>query len=263
MNGSVKKLKTGQMTTIPAGGMNIHVYSTCDPIDDQVIILEKNKRAVAIELPCFKDSIAAVTEWLSAEGISVEAKMVSYHGAGSTFLPGVKTIMTDSSVAYNDHGEGKNLVTGFHKAFGEAFDESIPKADEVIGAGEHEIAGISLVIVPNADAYEVEIPSAKAVYMHMLGHDCHSIVAGPGHADAIIGNLRQYLSRGFEIFLSSHYTPENREDVEQKIAYLEDLKVIATGCTDAQGFIAKVEAKYPGYSGKNYLGMSGGFFFPQ
>ncbi len=70
-----------------------------------------------------------------------------------------------------------------------------------------EIAGIQMVINPDNDAYEVEIPEAKAVYMHMLGHDCHSIVAGAGHADAIIANLKGYLDRGFQIFLSAHYEP--------------------------------------------------------
>ena len=70
-----------------------------------------------------------------------------------------------------------------------------------------EIAGIQMVINPDNDAYEVEILEAKAVYMHMLGHDCHSIVAGAGHADAIIANLKGYLDRGFQIFLSAHYEP--------------------------------------------------------
>ena len=42
------------------------------------------------------------------------------------------------------------------------------------------------------DAFDVEIPEINAVYTHMLGHDCHSIVAGAGHADALIAQPFQY-----------------------------------------------------------------------
>lgn len=261
--GKTTELSVGQMTTIPCGDLNVHVYSTCDPIDDRVIILEKARRAVAIELPCFRDSIEAVTSWLKDEGIAVEAKLVSYHAAGSSFLPDVRSIMTPSAHAYNTTGGGKGLVTNFAGAFGEAFDETIPEADEIIGAGETEIAGVRLVIVPNDEAYEVEIPEAGAVYMHMLGHDCHSIVAGPGHADAIIANLRGYLDRGFTLFLSSHYMPETREDVETKIAYLGMLKEVAASSSSAEEFKAKVSEACPGYSGANYLDMTAGMLFPQ
>ncbi|MGN1045267.1 MAG: hypothetical protein ACI4Q9_04870 [Candidatus Methanomethylophilaceae archaeon] len=108
----------------------------------------------------------------------------------------------------------------------------------------------------------MEIPEIKTVYIHMLGHDCHSIVAGAGHADAIIANLQGYPDRGFTLSLSSHYGPENREDVETKIAYLRELKGIASVSTSAEEFTAKVNKRYPGYSGANYLGMTAGFFFP-
>lgn len=30
----------------------------------------------------------------------------------------------------------------------------------------------------------------------MLGHDCHSIVAGTGHADAMIETLKGYIEKG-------------------------------------------------------------------
>ena len=78
-------------------------------------------------------------------------------------------------------------------------------------------------------------------------------MAGAGHADAIIANLKGYLDRGFEIFLSAHYGPETREDVQTKIDYLEGLKSIAGECTTADEFKQKVNEKYPGYSGANYL----------
>ena len=43
----------------------------------------------------------------------------------------------------------------------------------------------------------------------MLGHDCHSIVAGEAQADAIICTLKEYLSKGYDLIITSHYTPED------------------------------------------------------
>ena len=54
----------------------------------------------------------------------------------------------------------------------------------------------------------------------MLGHDCHSVVAGEGHANAIIKQLKGYKQKGYNLVLSSHYTPETLKDVDTKIAYL-------------------------------------------
>ena len=57
------------------------------------------------------------------------------------------------------------------------------------------IGGIDFVIRQTDEAFDVEIPAINAVYTHMLGHDCHSIVAGAGHADAKIAELRGYIAR--------------------------------------------------------------------
>ena len=95
----------------------------------------------------------------------------------------------------------------------------------------------------------------------MLGNDCHSIVAGTGHADAMIAELKSYIEKGYDLILTSHYTPEDLKDAETKIAYLENLKSIAAACQDADAFKAEVGRQYPQYSGRNYLDMTAGFFF--
>ena len=95
----------------------------------------------------------------------------------------------------------------------------------------------------------------------MLGHDCHSIVAGADHADAIIDHLEGYIRRGYDLILTSHYTPEDLKDARAKIAYLEQLKRIAASCPDGAAFKAAVKERYPDYSGENYLDMTAGFFF--
>ena len=131
----------------------------------------------------------------------------------------------------------------------------------MVGEGRLTVGGIDFVIRRTAEAFDVEIPEVNAVYTHMLGHDCHSIVAGAAHADAMIAGLREYIRKGYDLILTSHYTPEDLKDAETKIAYLENLKRIAAGCTDAESFKAEVGRQYPQYSGQNYLDMTAGFFF--
>lgn len=149
----------------------------------------------------------------------------------------------------------------FTGAFGEIFDSSVHKITHVIGEGKVTIGGIDFIIKQTAEAFDIEIPEINAVYTHMLGHDCHSIVAGTGHADAMIETLKGYIEKGYDLILTSHYTPENLKDAETKIAYLENLKSIAAACQDADAFKAEVGRQYPQYSGRNYLDMTAGFFF--
>ena len=266
MNKTAKRtveLDKGHVDVYTENGITLYAYQTRDLINDEVFILAKNGRGVVIELPCFHDNIRELTAFLRQEGITVEGKLVAYHAAGASFLPEVPAYGTASSVAYNTTGGGAALVANFHKAFGGSFDESLCAVDHVLEEGETEIAGIRFLVRPNAEAYDLEIPEINCVYTHMMGHDCHSIVAGCPHADGILSQLNYYLRKGFDLVLTSHYTPEDLKDARTKIAYLTDLKEIALASENADEMRAKVQAKYPHYSGQNYLDMTVGFFFPQ
>lgn len=266
MNKTAKRaveLDKGHVDAYTENGITLYAYQTRDLINDEVFILAKNGRGVVIELPCFHDNIRELTAFLRQEGITVEGKLVAYHAAGASFLPEVPAYGTASSVAYNTTGGGAALVANFHKAFGGSFDESLCAVDHVLEEGETEIAGIRFLVKPNAEAYDLEIPEIRCVYTHMMGHDCHSIVAGCPHADGILSQLNYYLRKGFDLVLTSHYTPEDLKDARTKIAYLTDLKEIALASENADEMRAKVQAKYPHYSGQNYLDMTVGFFFPQ
>ncbi len=255
-------LAKGRMDIYTKNGITLYAYQTHDAIDNEVFILAKAGRGVVIELPCFYDNIRELTEFLAQEGISVEGKLVAYHAAGASFLPEVPAYGTASSVAYNTTGGGAALVSNFEKAFGASFDARLCAADRIMDEGETEIAGIRFVVRPNAEAYDLEIPEINCVYTHMMGHDCHSIVAGCPHADGIISQLNYYIRKGFDLVLTSHYTPEDLKDAQTKAAYLADLKEIALTCDSAEEMKATVQAKYPHYSGMNYLDMTVGFFFP-
>ena len=253
------KLAKGEVNVYGFGGIKLHAYKTNDFIDNEVFIVEKAGKAVIIESPCFFDNIAELTEYLS--DLKVEGMLVAYHGAGATFLPDVPKYATANAVEYSENGGGKALIDKFTGAFGDIFDKSVHKITNVIGEGKITIGGIDFVIRPTHEAFDIEIPEINAVYTHMLGHDCHSIVAGAAHADGIIAQLNGYIANGYTLILTSHYTPEDLKDAEAKIAYLENLKKIASGCKTAEEFRAKVKEQYPDYSGENYLDMTAGFFF--
>lgn len=253
------KLAKGEVNVYDFGGVKLHAYKTNDFVDNEVFIVEKDGKAVIIESPCFFDNIAELTEYLS--GMKAEGILVAYHGAGATFLPDVPKYATANAVEYSANGGGKALIDNFTGAFGDIFDKSVHKVTNVIGEGKINIGGIDFVIKQTHEAFDIEIPEINAVYTHMLGHDCHSIVAGAGHADGIIAQLNGYITNGYTLILTSHYTPEDLKDAEAKIAYLENLKKIASGCKTAGEFRAKVKEQYPDYSGENYLDMTAGFFF--
>lgn len=253
------KLAKGEMNVYDFGGIKLHAYKTNDFIDDEVFIVEKNGKAVVIESPCFFDNNKELSEYL--KDVEVEGMLVAYHGAGATFLPDVPKYATQNAVDFSENGGGKTLIDNFTGVFGEIFDPSVHEITNVIESGKVTIGGIDFVIKQTNDAFDVDIPEINAVYTHMLGHDCHSIVAGAGHADAMIAELRNYIEKGYDLILTSHYTPEDLKDAQTKIAYLENLKKIAADVQNADEFKAEVGKQYPQYSGQNYLDMTTGFFF--
>lgn len=253
------KLAKGEVAVYDFGEIKLHAYRTDDVMADEVFIVEKNGQAVVVESPCFFDNEAALSEYV--KNMNIAGMLVAYHAAGGKFLPEVKKYGTMTAKEYAENGGGKALIDGFTKAFGAAFDNSLHNITEILPAGKTTIGGIDFVIVPNDDAYTIEIPEINAVYTHMLGHDCHSIVGGSGHADAIVAELNGYINKGVTFILTSHYTPEDLKDARTKIDYINDLKKIAAECNTAEEFKQKVGDKYSDYGGANYLGMTASMFF--
>lgn len=253
------KLNKGEMNVYDFGKIKLHAYKTNDFISDEVFVVEKEGKAVVIESPCFFDNNSELAEYL--KGLKVVGILVAYHGAGATFMPEAPKYATQNAADYSANGGGKVLIDNFTAAFGDIFDSSVHKITNIINEGKINIGGIDFIIKQTSEAFDVEIPEINAVYTHMLGHDCHSIVAGSGHADAMINELESYIEKGYDLILTSHYTPEDLKDAETKIAYLENLKKIASNCKNAEEFKAEAAKQYPNYGGENYLDMTAGFFF--
>ncbi len=254
-------LAKGEINVYDFGGIRLHAYKTNDFIDDEVFIVEKDGRAVILESPCFFDNNQELEGYLAQRKLETVGMLLAYHMAGGNFLPCVKKYATRNADAYGHSGGGRTLIDSFAGSFGGIFDKAVHTVTDYIQDGSVIIGGIEFRISITPDAFDVEVPEINAVYTHMLGHDCHSIVAGADHADTMIEQLKGYLEKGYTLVLTSHYTPENLKDVETKIAYLERLKEIAADSGNADEFKKRVRDEYSHYSGGNYLEMTAGFFF--
>ena len=201
-----------------------------------------------------------LTEYL--KDVQIAGMLVAYHGAGATFLPDVPKYATRNAIEYSEKGGGKALVENFAGAFGEIFDASIHNITNVVTEGRITVGGIEFEIKQTAEAFDIVIPEINAVYTHMLGHDCHSIVAGAGHADGIIAELKSYIQKGlrFDPDLALHAGRFERTR-KPKIDYLENLKKIAAALcgrrqlqsrgTEAVPCIQRPELS--GYDGRIFL----------
>lgn len=256
------KLEKGTIFEYSFGEVKLLVYRTNDFIDDEAIMLVKNNKTVVIESPCFNDNIAELEQFIKDTGTQVEGVVLAYHMGGGTFLPNVKKYTTKKANTYGTVGGGKALVENFTKAFGNIFDSSIHSVTNIIAGETLKIADTELSIVETADAFDIVFPEINVIYTHMLGHDCHSIIGGAAHADAMIAELEGYINKNYDLILTSHYDPEDTNDVKTKIDYVKNIKSIANKSANAEEFKEKVKSEYPNYSGLNYLDITAGVFFP-
>lgn len=254
-------LDKGYVLVYDFGNVKVHNYNTADYIDDQVILLEKNKKVVVIESPAFYDNNKELEKYIESLGVKLVGVLLSYHMGGGTFLKDSKKYTTKKADEYGHTGGGKVLVDNFTKAFGESFDNNIHHVTDYINGGTITLADIKMNIIPTGDAFDIEIPEINSIYTHMLGSDCHSIIAGVDYANAMIDILKGYIEKNYNLILTSHYIPEDIKAVDTKIAYIETLLNIASTCNSKDEMIEKVKEEYPNYSGVNYLEMTAGFFF--
>lgn len=257
----MKNLEKGNVLVYDFGNIKVHNYDTKDLINDQVIILEKNKKAVIIESPTFYDNNIELENYINSLNLTVEGILLAYHMGGGTFLKDTKKYATKTALEYGHSGGGKTLIDQFTKAFGTPFDKNIHKITDYIDSKTITLADIKMNIIPNNEAYDIEIPEINSIYIHMLGSDCHSIIAGKNHAKMMIDTLNGYINKNYNLILTSHHVPEDINAVKTKINYIKNLLNIAHSCNSVDEIIKKVKKEYPNYSGENYLEMTANFFF--
>lgn len=256
-------LKKGFIEIYNFGEIKLHSYQTNDLMYDESYILENENNILLVEFPAFYDNLEEFEEYVKSLGKTIIGKVFSDHPNGGTIFKNVKGYASKGTIKSMKEGTINNLVTGFETAFGGTFAKEYHEITDILTENKINIGGFDLNITYYDENIEIEFPQIGCIYTHMLGHDCHSIVAGEEHANAIIEQLKKYKEKGYNLVLSSHYTPETLKDVDTKINYLEELKKIAKECTNSEEFKENIKTKYPEYSGLNYLDMTAGYFFPQ
>ena len=256
-------LEKGYIEIYDFGKIKLHCYQTNDLMSDESYILENKENVLLVEFPAFYDNLEEFEKYVKGLNKTIVGKVFSDHPNGGTILQDVKGYASKGTIKSMQEGTIHNLVTGFEKSFGGNFAKEFHKITDVLQDEEVNIGGFELKITYHEENIEIEFPQIGCVYTHMLGHDCHSIVAGEEHANIIIKQLKKYKEKGYKLVLSSHHTPENLKDVDTKIAYLEELKKLAQESENITDFENKVKEKYQEYGGLNYLEMTAGFFFPQ
>ena len=233
-------LEKGNVLVYDFGDVKVHNYNTNDAIDNQVILLEKNNKLVVIESPAFYDNNKELEDYIKSLNVEVDGILLAYHMGGGTFLENSKKYSTHNADSYGHSGGGKALIYGFTKAFGEIFDNKIHNITDYIEKGEITLADIKLNIIPTNDVYDIEIPEINSIYTHMLGSDCHYIIAGVAHASLMIEILKGYLDKNYNLILTSHYAPEELDAVKTKIVNIETLLNIASDSSNANEFIDRL-----------------------
>ena len=257
------ELKKGFMEIYDFGEIKLHAYQTNDLMNDECYILENKDNILLIEFPAFYDNLGEFEDYVRGLNKNIVGKVFSDHPNGGTILKDVKGYASEGTIKSMKEGTIHNLVTGFESSFGGAFAKEMHEITDVLTTPNVHIGGFELNITYHEENIEIEFPQINCVYTHMLGHDCHSIVVGEAHANAIIKQLNGYKEKEYNLILSSHYVPETLKDVDTKISYLENIKIFAKQSKNAEEFKNMVKSKYPEYSGLNYLDMTAGYFFPQ
>ena len=195
---------------------------TNDLMNDESYILENNENILLIEFPAFYDNLEEFEEYVNGLNKNIVGKVFSDHPNGGTILKGVTGYASEGTIKSMKEGTIHNLVTGFEESFNGAFAKEFHEITDILKEEKVNIGGFELKITYHDENIEIQFPQIGCVYTHMLGHDCHSIVAGKGHANAIIEQLKRYKENGYNLVLSSHYTPETLKMLIQKLLILKN-----------------------------------------
>lgn len=258
-----KKLNKGLVNIYDFGEIKLHAYQTNDLMQDESYVLENKSNILLLEFPAFYDNLPEYEEYVKGLNKNIIGKVFSDHPNGGTILKDVKGYASEGTIQSMKQGTIYHLVTGFETSFGGTFAREYHEITEVLSNPSVNLGGFELIITYHEENIEIEFPQINCIYTHMLGHDCHSIVAGEDHANSLITTLTGYLEKGYTLILSSHHSPETLADVQIKINYLEELKQIARCSVNAKEFEEKMKNKFPDNEGLNYLTMTSGFFFPE
>ena len=255
----------GHVSVYDCGDVKLHAFCTGDALGDECFLVEGEDSLVAVELPAFEANLAAYKSYVDSLGKPVAGLFVDAHPTGASWMEGVPVYATAAAKAAIESGSTNATTMGLAETFGAAFRaDDLAVVTDVVEEGPVEVGGIQFEVAnADADTYDLVIPAANAVYTHMLGGACHSIMPSAEAMDAMVATLEGYQKAGYTFVLSGHSEPEGQQAVADKIAYVKQAEKIAADSSDASEFIAAMDKAYPTYAGHNYLEMTAGYLFPE
>jgi hypothetical protein len=92
----------------------------------------------------------------------------------------------------------------------------------------------------------------------MLGSRTHNILAGIEQIDGMLQRANSFLTKKYNLILTSHEVPESIAIIDEKIRYLKKTRDLVKSSKTKEEFISAMNAAFPDYAGENYLEMSAG-----
>ena len=255
-------VESGSVTIYDFGASKPHVYNTGDALGDVAYIVEGEDALIGIELPSFTANLDAWQNYIAGLDKPMNDLFLCDHATGASYVEGMNIYGTQG--AQNSIASGSTYATtqGLYETFGDDFHGGADLANiNKVVSGTVTVAGIDFNLIDCGETYDLEIPSMNAVYTHMLGKTCHSILTSTAHMDSLIETLKGYQSAGYDMILSAHSGVEGQDAVAEKIAYVEKAKELAASCDNAEAFMTAMKEAFPDYIGENYLEMSAGYLY--
>ena len=253
---------SGSMTVYDFGDTKLHVYNTGDALGDVAYIVEGKDALVGIELPGFTDGLNAWQNYIDTLGKPMNDLFLCDHVTGASYVEGVTIYGTQGAQESIASGSTYATTQGLYETFGDDFHGGSDMANiNKVVSGTVTVAGIDFNLIDHGETYDLEIPSMNAIYTHMLGKTCHSILTSTDHMDAMLETLKSYQSAGYDWILTAHSGVEGQDAVAEKISYVEKTKELAAANDNADDFIVAMKEAFPDYTGENYLEMTAGYLY--
>ena len=255
-------VESGSVTVYDFGASKLHVYNTGDALGDVAYIVEGKDALIGIELPSFTANLDAWQNYITGLDKPMNDLFLCDHATGASYVEGMNVYGTQGAQDSIASGSTYATTQGLYETFGDDFHGGADLANiNKVVSGTVTVAGIDFNLIDCGETYDLEIPSMNAVYTHMLGKTCHSILTSTAHMDSMIETLKGYQSAGYDMILSAHSGVEGQDAVAEKIAYVEKAKELAASCENAEAFMTAMKEAFPDYIGENYLEMSAGYLY--
>mgnify|MGYP004638518351 FL=1 len=255
-------VESGSVTVYDFGASKLHVYNTGDALGDVAYIVEGKDALIGIELPSFTANLDAWQNYIAGLDKPMNDIFLCDHATGASYVEGMNVYGTQGAQDSIASGSTYATTQGLYETFGDDFHGGADLANiNKVVSGTVTVAGIDFNLIDCGETYDLEIPSMNAVYTHMLGKTCHSILTSTAHMDSMIETLKGYQSAGYDMILSAHSGVEGQDAVAEKIAYVEKAKELAASCENAEAFMTAMKEAFPDYIGENYLEMSAGYLY--